>query len=236
MHRGYPTPISSFWGSYPDFPELYDRFALSTLHAVEVVERLVDFRSARVLDVAAGTGKNAIEHAKIARSVIGIEPMPKMREFAIARAKSLGLSNIEFREGIAEDLSMFADDAFEIAVSMHGAPFPWDTEHRFVHDCERVVRHGGHIIVVGTTPDWQPLHARSATAAPLANPQVVEIMGQLTRMGFEAHDFVVEMDYGTLREALETFGFIYGPSAIDYILDNMTSNQEWSLRVFVKAV
>jgi len=67
---------------------------------------------------------------------VGIEPMPKIREFAIARARSLDLQNVEFRDGTAEDLSAFEDDAFEVAVSMHGAPFPWDTEHAFVRGCE----------------------------------------------------------------------------------------------------
>ena len=236
MHRGHPTPDRSFWDFYFEEPALYDRFALSTLFAVEIVHRLVDFRSARVLDVASGTGKNALEHAKIARSVIGIEPMAKMREFAVARANALQAHNVEFRDGTAEDLSAFDDDAFDIAVAMHGPPFPWDTEHRFVRGCERVVRSGGHIVIVGTTPDWMPLHARSAAAVPIADPQVFRIMDELRRLGFAAHDFVVDMDYGTVQEALETFGFIYGPAAIDYILDNQTSHQEWGLRVFLRKV
>ena len=53
-------------------------------------------------------------------------------------------------------------------------------------------------------------------------------------MGFVPQDFVVDMDYGTQQEALETFGFIYGSAAIDYILDNQTSHQEWALRVYVR--
>jgi ubiquinone/menaquinone biosynthesis C-methylase UbiE len=40
----------------------------------------------RVLDIASGTGKNALEHAKLARSVIGIEPFETIRSFATACA------------------------------------------------------------------------------------------------------------------------------------------------------
>ncbi len=47
---------------------------------------------------------------------------------------------------------------------------------------------------------------------------------------------MVDMDYGTVQEALETFGFIYGPAAIDYILDNQTSHQEWGLRIHIRKV
>lgn len=236
MHRGFPTPKGSFWESYFEFPELYDRFALSTLSAVEIVHQLVDFRSARVLDVASGTGKNAVEHAKIARSVVGIEPKPKMREFAIARANRLQLKNVEFRDGIAEDLTVFEDGSFDVAVSMYGAPFPWDTEHRFVHGCERVVRPGGHIVIVGTTPNWKSPHMRSTGAEPIDNPDWLRTMDDLRRMGFEARDFVVDTDYGTVQEALETFGFVKGPAAVDYILDNQTSHQEEGLRVFLRKV
>src|SRR5438270_4882737 len=66
LHRGYLTPVGSFWHFYTDFPERYDRFALSTLEAAKKVHELVDFTGARVLDIASGTGKNALEHARLA--------------------------------------------------------------------------------------------------------------------------------------------------------------------------
>src|SRR5204863_2617694 len=122
---------------------------------------------------------------------------------------SLRLDNVEFRDGIAEDLSSLDDDSFDIAISMHGAPFPWDKDHRFIRGCERVVRAGGHLVVVGTTPDWRPLHAR-AGGRPFVNADQRWIDSELRERGFEVHDSVVDMDYGTQQEALETFGFIYG--------------------------
>jgi hypothetical protein len=98
-----------------------------------------------------------------------------------------------------------------------------------------VVRAGGHIVVVGTTPDWRPLHAR-AGGPPVVNANQRLFHSELREQGFESHDFVVDMDYGTQQEALETFGFIHGPEAIDYILDNHTSHQESSLRVYLRTV
>jgi ubiquinone/menaquinone biosynthesis C-methylase UbiE len=235
-HRGYRTPVGSFWHIYTDFPELYDRFALSTLEAAKKVHELIDFTGARVLDIASGTGKNAFEHAKLARSVIGIEPFETMRDFATARARRRGVTNVEFRHGIAEDLSMFGEDSFDVAVSMYGAPFPWDTDDSFVRGCERVVRSAGHIVVVGTPPDWRPAYARSPSV-PFGNPEAQQAVAhRLEQLGFSVHDFVVDLDYGTEQEALETFGFVYGPAAIDHILDNKTSHQEWALRVYIKRV
>jgi ubiquinone/menaquinone biosynthesis C-methylase UbiE len=236
LHRGYRTPVGSFWHFYTDFPELYDRFALSTLEAAKKVHELIDFMGARVLDIASGTGKNALEHAKLARSVIGIEPFETMRSFATARAHARGVTNVEFRDGVAEDLSMFGEDSFDVAVSMYGAPFPWDTDDSFVRGCERVVRSGGYIVVVGTPPDWRPAFARSPSV-PFGNPEAQHAVDRhLEQLGFSVHDFVVDLDYGTAQEALETFGFIYGPAAIDHILDIKTSHQEWALRTYMKRV
>lgn len=235
-HRGCRTPVGSFWHFYTDFPELYDRFALSTLEAAKKVHELINFTDARVLDIASGTGKNAFEHAKLARSVIGIEPFETMRDFATARARARGVTNVEFRDGIAEDLSMFGEDSFDVAVSMYGAPFPWDTNDSFVRGCERVVRSGGHIVVVGTPPNWRPAYARSPSV-PFGNPEAQQAVDhRLGQLGFSVHDSVVDLDYGTEQEALETFGFIYGPAAIDHILDNKTSHQEWALRTYIKRV
>ena len=234
LHRGYRTPVGSFWHFYTDFPELYDRSALSTLEAAKKVHELIDFTGARVLDIASGTGKNALEHAKLARSVIGIEPFETMRDFAIARARARGVANVEFRDGIAEDLSMFGEDSFDVAVSMYGAPFPWDTDDSCVRGCERVVRSGGHIVVVGTPPDWRPAYALSRSV-PFGNPEAQKTIDRrLEQLGFSVRDFVVDLDYGTEQEALETFGFVYGPAAIDHILDNKTSHQEWALRAYIK--
>ena len=105
-HRGYSTPVGSFWAEYFEFPERYDRFALSTVRAAEIVHGLVDFRDARVLDVASGTGKNAVEHARLAKRVIGLEPKPKMRAFANNRIRSLGLTIKEIQQLVDVYLSL----------------------------------------------------------------------------------------------------------------------------------
>ena len=37
------------------------------------------------------------------------------------------------------------------------------------------------------------------------------------RPGFQYRDIYVEQEYSSLREAIETFGFIYGKDAIGYL-------------------
>ena len=236
LHRGYPTPVGSFWHVYTDFPEIYDRFALATL-AAKKVQEFIDFKGARVLDIASGTGRNALEHARLARSVIGIELFQTMRDFAIARARAGGVANVEFRNGIAEDLSMFGEDSFDVAVSMYGAPFPWDTDDSFVRGCERVVRSGGHIVVVGTPPDWRPAYARSLSV-PFGNPDAQKTSDRrLEQLGFSVQDFVVIWTTALNKRRLRHSGSSMAlPLILDHILDNKTSHPEWALRAYIKRV
>ena len=102
-HRGYAT-IRDFWEHYTEFADIYDRFALSSVKAVDELERLFGFTGTRVLNLGSGTGRDSLVIAERAREVIGIEPSPAMREYAIAKQRALGVENVEFVDGVAEDL------------------------------------------------------------------------------------------------------------------------------------
>ena len=233
-HRGYPT-LPGYWERfYRDDPELYDRFALSSVHAVAEMDALFGFADTNVLVLSAGTGRDAFEIAARARSVVGIEPSAAMREYAIHKQRRLGVANLEFLEGVGEDLSHLPDDSFDRVVSVHGVPFPEDAERAVVRGCLRVVRRGGHIAFVSTTPGWQMDHERTPPRDASAAPDFLE--EYLGPFGFRARDVVVEMDYGSVDEALATWGYIYGEEAIDYLLDRRTSRLTWSLRIWHRGV
>ncbi len=228
-HRGYPT-IRDFWNHYTEFADVYDRFALSSVKAVDELERLFGFGGTRVLNIGSGTGRDSFVVARTARHVIGLEPSAGMREYAIARQRSLGVANLEFIEGVAEDLGAFEDGSFERAVSIHAAPFPWDTQDAAVREALRVVRGGGHVAIVSTTPGWRMDHERAVSRPPNVPPDFLE--EHLRPYGFAAHDADVALDYGSVAEALATWGCIYGEQAIDHLLDSRTSVLSWSLRIW----
>ena len=229
-HRGHRT-IRGYWERfYRDDPDLYDRFALSSVHAVREMELLFGFEGARVLVLSSGTGRDALEIARTASHVVGVEPSRAMREYAVARQCELGVQNLEFRDGVAEDLSDFADGEFDCAVSVHGVPFPEDTERNTVRGCLRVVRPGGVVAFVSTTPGWRMDHERPRLNMEPVEPDFLE--QHLEPFRFSARDVVVTMDYGTLDEALATWGFIYGDEAIDYLLERRTSRLTWSVRIW----
>lgn len=218
LYRGWATIRCNWDRFYKEFPGLYDRFAVSTPLLTDEMQRIADFSGSRVLSLASGTGKDAFEIARRAEHVTGIEPWIEMRSFAIAKQERLGITNVDFVDGVAENLLRFADASFDRVVSAHGAPFPWDGDD-FVKQCLRVVRPGGYVLFGGT--------AGSATARELGatdppRPEAQATINLLERHSFQTHARLVELDFGSVEEALATWGFIYGEAAIDYLLANPT--------------
>lgn len=218
LHRGWAT-INGDWDRlYREFPGIYDRFAISTFLIADQMKALADFSGTRVLVLAAGTGKDAFEFARVATHVVAIEPWIEVRSFAIAKQQRLGVRNIEFVGGVAEDLSRFPDGAFDRCVSVQGAPFPWNDD-AFMQGCLRVMRPGGYMLFGGTTGS-ATAHERGSTQP---GPVVGETRrpGSLTlRHGCERTVIPADLQFASKEEALATWGFIYGPPAIDYLLDS----------------
>ncbi|MHB8383577.1 MAG: class I SAM-dependent methyltransferase [Candidatus Binataceae bacterium] len=97
--------------------------------AQSVSDRLVTLAQvrpgARVLDIATGNGEPAVTAARAAGAsghVIGVDQSPGMLAIARARAKALGLNNIEFVESDAEAMAL-PDASFDACVCRWGLMF-----------------------------------------------------------------------------------------------------------------
>jgi hypothetical protein len=53
----------------------------------------------------------------------------------------------------------------------------------------------------------------------------------MANLGFRRWDLDVEADFGTVEEAVATYGFIHGRRAIEYPRTNNISRVGWRLRV-----
>jgi demethylmenaquinone methyltransferase/2-methoxy-6-polyprenyl-1,4-benzoquinol methylase len=103
------------------------------------------------LDVATGTGDLAVALARRGAEVTGMDFAPAMLE--LARKKAPGL---RFEEGDALDLA-YADGSFDAATVGFGARNFADLD-RGLAEMARVVRPGGHVVVLEiTTPQKPPL-------------------------------------------------------------------------------
>lgn len=242
-YRGYKT-IDGFWDIYHfEFQDIYDRFSLHSISAVDYLQKTLDFTGKRVLDIGGGTGLSAFRIAQYAKSVVSIEPSIPMRSHAIAKQHKLGVNNVEFLDGIGEDLSQFRDNEFDCAVSVAALPILWEDTERMQRDCQamidgclRVIKAGGYIVLVTGARGWKWDHlVGGMDAFPDKNIKwPTDLI--LESLGFTDRYIRVINDYRTVEEALATYGFIYGEKAIDYLLDNKVTKVSWVLRIFYRRV
>lgn len=73
------------------------------------------FRGKRVVDVGTGDGRLALGVAPMAREAFGVDPDAGAIASARARARSLGLRNVRFRVGAAQELP-FPDRSCEVVI------------------------------------------------------------------------------------------------------------------------
>jgi ubiquinone/menaquinone biosynthesis C-methylase UbiE len=128
----------------------YSKIAWITVPlARELIEAVEPRPGSQVLDVACGTGHVALEAARLACSVTGVDYVPALVEVARRRAEAEGLE-VDFRVGDAESLP-FADESFDCVVSAIGVMFTADHD-RAAAELVRVCRPGGRIALASWTP------------------------------------------------------------------------------------
>src|SRR5215207_9839736 len=111
----------------------------------------VDLRSGeKVLDVATGSGNNALSAARRFCEVTGIDYVPELIEQAKSRAEAERLE-VNFEVGDAEYLP-YADASFDVVLSTLGVMFTPDQE-KAAGEMLRVCRPGGKIGLANWTPD-----------------------------------------------------------------------------------
>lgn len=72
-------------------------------------------RRKRVIDVGCGDGRMAIGCAPYASEVVGVDPDPNAIRSARARARELGIANVRFKVGVAQELP-FGDEHFDVVI------------------------------------------------------------------------------------------------------------------------
>ena len=129
-------------------------FAEVAKHIEKVAEDFVgrlDIRPGmKVLDVACGSGNLAVIAAQKGATVTGIDIADNLVEAAKKRAEALGL-DIRFEQGDAEAMP-YADDSFDVVMTMYGAMFAPRPELA-ASELVRVCKPGGTIAMANWTPD-----------------------------------------------------------------------------------
>lgn len=130
----------------------YDRIADGLTISTDQTLRVARVRSGeRVLDLATGTGITAIAARERGAQVTGADLTPELLDVARAKALEAGFSDIDFREGDAENLP-FADGAFDVVLSTCGHMFAPD-QAKVASELARVTRPGGRVVFLAWTPE-----------------------------------------------------------------------------------
>ncbi|MEP6779357.1 MAG: class I SAM-dependent methyltransferase [Gemmatimonadaceae bacterium] len=117
--------------------------------SAEFVARLSLWQGERVLDVACGTGNQAIPAAQAGALTTGIDIAPNLIEQASANAARAGVA-ARFEVGDAENLPC-SDGSFDTTMTMFGAMFAARPD-RAAAELLRVTRIGGRIAMANWTP------------------------------------------------------------------------------------
>lgn len=163
-----------------------DRFRLNSLVTTiafggrrrRVYRRIVELSGAgpasRVLDVGSSNGYLARMFARTAATVTGVDPSKAAIEHARRRAPA----NVAFEVGVAEDLSAFEDESFDVVTStlaLHHIPAR--KRDQAISEMFRVTRLGGTLLLADFDPDRpsprtlhkgaESMRKASATIGPL---------------------------------------------------------------------
>jgi SAM-dependent methyltransferase len=138
--------------------------------------------TARVVDVATGTGILALELAPHVARVDAVDFAPQMLEQLERRRRAIGIENVHAQVADGQALP-FADASFDAAFSMFGLMFFPDRERGFA-ELHRVLAPGGVAVVSSWAPvDRSPLMtllfgalcaADPSRSAPQTNPLSLE--------------------------------------------------------------
>ena len=183
------NPNKALWekGDFTRIAESYRESGEALVKTLGITDGL------EVMDLGCGDGTTAVPAARLGANVLGVDIASNLVEAGNARAQSLGLTNCEFKEGDASDLSEFEDDRFDLVVSVFGAMFaprPFDVAKEVV----RVTRPGGRIVMGNWIPNDPTLVAQILRISSSYSPPPPE--GFVSPLTWGVEDNVIERFVG----------------------------------------
>jgi SAM-dependent methyltransferase len=150
-------------GSHPASYELENEAVDRAGHVLAAMRRLAPWAGRTVVDLGCGTGYWLPRYAAEAASVIGVEPDPALRSAALARVASLPSADV--LAGSAERIPL-PDRSVDVVHARFAYFFPPAADAGLA-EVLRVLRPGGHLVVVDNDYRWGEFGGLLAASAAL---------------------------------------------------------------------
>jgi ubiquinone/menaquinone biosynthesis C-methylase UbiE len=193
-----PSPLATPepWDLVSDgyVAELWDQFSLYSKDALDFVAATP---GADVLDVCTGPGTLAVQAARTARRVVGVDFSRQMLDELARRKAEARLDNIEILQADAQVLPL-PDASFDAAFSMFGLIF-FPDKNKGLREIHRVLRPEGKVAISSWRPfvhvppikaafeiliELMPELPFGKSKAPLGEPE--EVQAELEGAGFRS--------------------------------------------------
>lgn len=159
---------------YAIWSSTYDseKNALLVVEEPAVVELLSSLSITNALDVGTGTGRHALILARRGIHVTAVDQSPEMLAIARQKAQQEGFA-IDFHLASLTDGLPFASDQFDFLINALMLCHLSDITSA-IHECCRVVRPGGYLLITDFHPDaldfgWRTVFTQAGTSYALPN-------------------------------------------------------------------
>ena len=193
------------------------------------LERIVPLAGKRLADVGTGIGHYPMLLARQTGRTYGIESDPALREVASRRARASHQPNLRIVEGAPERLPL-RDGSVDVVLD--GSMEPADSSLPRIEEEMRVLRPGGHLIVIGN-------YARDE-ASRLLEPEVRERIIAATHYkrgwwvlnGFKIKVIHTRIDLRDEEAAYELLPRLYGERAVAFLMGPHRPSLELQLALY----
>jgi ubiquinone/menaquinone biosynthesis C-methylase UbiE len=218
---------------YSDFPDVYHEFATTPGTPMKLVHEVFDLAGKVVLDAGSGTGSSSLQVAGVAQQVIGLEVERATVAVARREIRKRRVRNVSYVQGDARAMPI-RDDSVDVVMGLCLSIYPPEGWRKFIREATRVVRDRGLVVVFSVPPGWYGGELGRILQHETELARVDRIFRK--EFGFKIKDVYHTSNYGSVGKMLETYGFIFGRRAIEYILDHQATSVRWKNRYLYKFI
>ncbi len=230
------------------YPDLYHKFALSTVGLMNKLHTIIDLTGCDVIDIGAGTGRSAIEVAKKAKRVFAVDLYESVVSFGKDQLQQTNTTNVQYINGHRDHLPLH-ENSVDVVINAWAELNP--------QEAYRVLKPNGYLIQLGSIPNalcgeltsllapdysWVP---KDCAPVEVFRPEYPDthctadnsIWNGISVTGpIKMHQFTYVADYKDYSEAASITGRLYGPKAKHYFMTRKQSTLSWRLQIIIGQV